>query len=125
MAKNNLVKGYIPNKLYFKIGEVSKITGIEPYVLRYWESEFKAIKLSRSRSKQRIYRRKDVELILEIKEMLYKEKFTIAGARKKLKELSHRGKKQLHFDFENSKKDHQKILRKIKEELKAIRKLLG
>ena len=71
MAKKNPLKGYIPNKLYFKIGEVSSIAEVEPYVLRYWESEFKAIKPSRTQSKQRIYRKKYVELILYIKKMLY------------------------------------------------------
>ena len=123
MAKKTTVTGHIPNKLYFKIGEVSKITGTEPYVLRYWESEFKAIKPSRTQSKQRIYRRSDVEIILEIKKMLYEEKLTIAGAQKKLRELNHRGKKQLHFDF--NKKDHESILREIKKELKALRAILG
>jgi len=90
MAKKTLVKGYIPNKLYFKIGEVSKITAVEPYVLRYWESEFKTIKPSRTQSKQRIYRKRDVELILEIKKMLYEEKLTIAGAQKKSEDLDKR-----------------------------------
>ena len=124
MAKKNLATNTIPNKLYFKIGEVSTITGIEPYVLRYWESEFKAIKPSRTQSKQRIYRRKDVELILEIKKILYEEKFTIAGARKRLQDVKSQDNKQLNFDF-TVKKDHQKILGEIKEELKALRKLLG
>jgi DNA-binding transcriptional MerR regulator len=123
MAKKTPVKGYIPNKLYFKIGEVSKITSVEPYVLRYWESEFKVIKPSRTRSKQRIYRKRDVELILEIKKMLYEDKFTIAGAQKRLREFNHRGKKQLRFDF--SKKDHQSIFKEIKKELRAIRAILG
>ena len=117
MAKKNLATNTIPNKLYFKIGEVSTITGVEPYVLRYWESEFKAIKPSRTQSKQRIYRRKDVELIIEVKKILYEEKFTIAGARKRLQEVKSQDKKQLNFDF-TVKKDHQKILGEIKEELK-------
>ena len=108
MAKKNLAKNTIPNKLYFKIGEVSTITGVEPYVLRYWESEFKAIKPSRTQSKQRIYRRKDVELILEIKKILYEEKFTIAGARKRLQAVKSQNKKQLNFDF-TAKKNRQKI----------------
>ena len=124
MAKKTPAQNTIPNKLYFKIGEVSTITGVEPYVLRYWESEFKAIKPSRTQSKQRIYRRKDVELILEIKKILYEEKFTIAGARKRLQAVKSQDKKQLNFDF-TAKKDHQKILREIKEDLKALRKLLG
>ncbi|MFQ5458284.1 MAG: MerR family transcriptional regulator [Myxococcota bacterium] len=75
----------IPDKLYFKIGEVSRITGVKPYVLRYWESEFKLLAPSKSRSKQRLYRRKDIENVLEIKKLLYKERFTIAGAKKMLK----------------------------------------
>ena len=74
----------IPNKQYFKIGEVSSLTKLESYVLRYWETEFKMIRPVRFGSNQRMYRRKDVETILEIKKLLYDEGFTIAGARKKL-----------------------------------------
>lgn len=124
MAKKKKPPPSIPNKLYFKIGEVSTLTGVEPYVLRYWESEFKTIKPSRTQSKQRIYRRKDVELILEIKKMLYEEKFTIAGARKRLQEIKSADKKQLQFDFTPGK-DHLKTLKELKEELKALRKLLA
>jgi DNA-binding transcriptional MerR regulator len=76
----------IPDKAYFRIGEVARILGVKPYVLRYWESEFKAIKPQKSRSQQRLYRRRDVELLLRIKRLLYEEKFTIAGARRKLRE---------------------------------------
>jgi DNA-binding transcriptional MerR regulator len=122
MAKKTPVPGLIPNKLYFKIGEVSAIADVEPYVLRYWESEFKAIKPERTHSKQRIYRKRGVELILEIKRMLYEEKLTIAGARQKLQELNSQGKKQLHFSFH--KKDHQSILRELKHELIALREML-
>ncbi|MCA9774385.1 MAG: MerR family transcriptional regulator, partial [Myxococcales bacterium] len=74
----------IPDKLYFRIGEVSDITGVQPHVLRYWESEFDLVAPQKSKSNQRLYRRKDVELILEIKRLLYDEKFTIAGARLRL-----------------------------------------
>ncbi|MDO3380008.1 MerR family transcriptional regulator [Geoalkalibacter halelectricus] len=76
----------IPDKLYFKIGEVSRITGVKPHVLRYWESEFGAFSPVKSRSQQRLYRRKDIELVLRLKKLLYEEGFTIAGARKKLRE---------------------------------------
>ncbi len=124
MDKKSPVNTHIPNKLYFKIGEVSEITRIQPYVLRYWESEFKTIKPTRTKSKQRIYRKNDVEIILEIKRMLYEEKLTIAGARKKLQELKSKRKNQLQFDFDG-KKDHRNILKEIKRELKAIRKMLG
>jgi DNA-binding transcriptional MerR regulator len=76
----------IPDKAYFRIGEVARILGVKPYVLRYWESEFKAIRPQKSRSQQRLYRRRDVELLVRIKKLLYEERFTIAGARRKLRE---------------------------------------
>lgn len=76
----------IPDKLYYKIGEVAKFTGVKTHVLRYWESEFNAIRPNKSRSNQRLYRRQDVELILHLKDLLYNQGFTIAGARKKLRE---------------------------------------
>ena len=74
----------IPNKLYFRIGDVSRIAGVKPYVLRYWETEFPAIGPKKSGSNHRLYRRKDVELILDIKRLLYQERYTIEGARKHL-----------------------------------------
>jgi len=78
----------IPDKNYFRIGEVGRILGVEPYVVRYWESEFKTVRPMRTRSDQRLYRRKDVEQLLEIKTLLYEEMFTIAGARKRLAQIS-------------------------------------
>ena len=77
----------IPGKSYFRIGEVSRIVGVEPYVIRYWESEFKAVRPLRTKSDQRLYRRKDVETLLSVKFLLYEERFTIAGAKKRLAEL--------------------------------------
>jgi DNA-binding transcriptional MerR regulator len=74
----------IPNKLFFKIGEVCDITDTQPYVLRYWESEFPALAPAKNSSGQRIYRRRDIETILRIKQLLYEEGFTIAGAKKRL-----------------------------------------
>jgi len=76
----------IPDKLYYKIGEVAKFTGVKTHVLRYWETEFKAIRPNKSRSNQRLYRKQDIELILHLKDLLYNQGFTIAGARKKLRE---------------------------------------
>jgi DNA-binding transcriptional MerR regulator len=82
----------IPNKLFFKIGEVCEITDTQPYVLRYWESEFPALAPAKNSSGQRIYRRKDIETVLRIKELLYDEGFTIAGAKKRLEtEVGGRG----------------------------------
>jgi DNA-binding transcriptional MerR regulator len=76
----------IPDKLYYKIGEVAKFTGVKTHVLRYWETEFNTIRPNKSRSNQRLYRRQDVDLILYLKDLLYNQGFTIAGARKKLRE---------------------------------------
>ena len=75
----------IPDKFYFKIGEVSQIVGVAPYVLRFWETEFKQIKPKRTASGQRSYRRQDVVLILTIKHLLYDKKFTIEGAKQHLR----------------------------------------
>ena len=75
-----------PVKLYYRIGEVSSIVGVEPHVLRYWESEFRSIRPQKSRKGQRIYSRRDVERLIKVKDLLYTHGFTIAGARKKLRE---------------------------------------
>jgi DNA-binding transcriptional MerR regulator len=74
----------IPDKLYFKIGEVSELLGVEPYVLRYWETEFSVLSPKKSGTGHRLYRRKDVELLLRIKHLLYEKRFTIEGARQSL-----------------------------------------
>jgi len=74
----------IPDKLYFKIGEVAEIAGVEPYVLRFWESEFPVLSPRKAESGHRVYRRKDVETVIRIKELLYQKGYTIAGARKRL-----------------------------------------
>jgi DNA-binding transcriptional MerR regulator len=74
-------------KRYYRIGEVSRITDVKPYVLRYWESEFRWMAPQKSRSKQRLYRQRDVDIILLIKKLLYEQRYTIAGARQKLREM--------------------------------------
>ena len=76
----------LPDKLYFKIGEVADLTGVKQHVLRYWESEFPAIRPQKSKTNQRLYRRKDIEAVLAIKHLLYDRKFTIEGARRYLRE---------------------------------------
>ncbi len=118
----------IPDKLYFKIGEVAEITGVKPYVLRYWESEFKMVSPSKSRSRQRLYRKSDVELIFWIKELLYEERYTINGARKKLKEMGY-GKVpaqavQPELQFSDGQADARSLLEEAIQDLKEIRKLL-
>lgn len=76
----------VPVKLYYRIGEVSQIVGVEPHVLRYWETEFRSIRPQKSRKGQRIYSRRDVDKLLKVKDLLYTHGFTIAGARKRLRE---------------------------------------
>ena len=74
----------IPEKLYFKIGEVAELTDVQSYILRYWETQFTALRPTKSPSGQRLYRRNDVAVVLQIKELLYQKRFTIAGARRHL-----------------------------------------
>ncbi len=83
----------IPEKLYFKIGEVCDLVGVQAHVLRYWETEFSMLSPQKNKSGQRSYRRRDVEMALRIKQLLYKEMFTIAGARKKLQSEQREGSK--------------------------------
>lgn len=114
-----LTQAQIPSKLYFKIGEVARIVGVEPYVLRYWETEFREIEPVKSRTKQRLYRRKDVELILRIKGLLYKEGFTIEGARKQIRS---RGDGQLPLSLPDGKSRvaFQKVRKGLEEVLKIL-----
>ena len=103
------------DKRYFRIGEVSRIIGVEPYVLRYWESEFPQIRPSRADSKQRTYQKKDLELIKEIKHLLYQEKLTLEGARKRLKKQS----------AKTETKEPADIIEEIKSELRTVADLLN
>ena len=113
---NNSIK-----KLYYSIGEVSKITDLKQYVLRYWETEFKQLNPNKNKAGNRTYRQKDIDLILDIKNLLYKEKFTIEGARKMLsqpqnnvKEIVKEEKKVVVSSIDN------KTLTKIRSDLKSI-----
>lgn len=101
------------DKRYFRIGEVSRILGVKSHVLRYWESEFPQIRPGRADSNQRTYQKRDLEIILEIKRLLYDDKMTIEGAKKRLKASSKSGHP-----------DPVMMIRQIKEELRDIVKLL-
>ena len=79
----------IPDKPFFKIGEAARLCAVKPYVLRYWETEFHSIRPQKTRSQQRLYRRKDIELLLTIRDLLYGQRFTIQGACARLRELGH------------------------------------
>jgi DNA-binding transcriptional MerR regulator len=113
----------LPEKIYFKIGEVSEIVGVEPYVLRYWETEFDLLRPSKAPSKHRLYKKRDVELLLDIKRLLYSEGFTIEGARRKLKETKKEDKDQLKLPLAEQK--YKNALVKLKKDLESLRKLLS
>jgi len=85
----------IPDKLFFKIGEVAKIVSLRPSVLRYWETEFEVLKPGKSRAGQRLYTKKELDLILEIKKLLYTEKLTIEGAKKRIAGKGKKGIREL------------------------------
>lgn len=111
----------IPDKLFFKIGEVAEIVGVEQHVLRYWEDEFNVLKPNKNHSGQRLYQKKDIETVLEIKHLLYTEKFTIAGAKNRLK----KGKNttaQMDFNFEQGQMADLK--KQLRRDLKSILKIL-
>jgi DNA-binding transcriptional MerR regulator len=125
----------IPDKLYFKIGEVARLVGVQPYVLRYWESEFPLVRPNKTRSRHRLYRRRDVETLLEIKRLLHSERFTIEGARKRLKEMGRVGKRgprparvaatdgaQLSLPL--TEQSYRQLLGRVRRELEALHKLL-
>ena len=122
-------KNSIPDKLYFKIGEVSSIVGVKPYVLRYWETEFDLLKPGKAPSRHRLYKRKDVEMLLRIKELLYGEGYTIDGARKKLKQRgkddneAEDAKSQMPLPLPNHA--YKEVLTKIKEDLASLQKLIS
>ena len=113
----------IPNKLFYKIGEVCEFTDTQPYVLRFWESEFPQLKPTKSSTGQRMYRRKDVESVLTIKRLLYEEGFTIAGARQHLREEGKPAPDQTALPF--SRKASQDGLVAVRQGLKDILGILS
>jgi DNA-binding transcriptional MerR regulator len=110
------------DKRYYRIGEVARLTGVKPYVLRYWESEFRWMAPQKSKSKQRLYRKRDIDMVLLVKKLLHEQRFTIAGARKKLRELG--AGRALEEGSLSVEPDHRARFRKIREELAQIRALL-
>ena len=112
----------IPEKLYFKIGEVAELTGVKPHVLRYWESEFGSFRPVKSRNQQRLYRQRDVELVLQLKDLLYNQGFTIAGARKKLRQRPG-GETQPELPL-NGGQESNRLLEEIRRDLHRLRQSL-
>jgi len=101
-----------PNKLFYRIGEVSRLSGLEQYVLRYWESEFPQLKPNKGKSGQRLYTKKDLDAVLHIKQLLYQEGYTISGARKKLNSRGDRD--ALESAVEIAKKELRELLEILK-----------
>jgi DNA-binding transcriptional MerR regulator len=108
----------IPDKMYLRIGEVSEITGLPSSVLRYWESEFSSLAPKKSSTGQRLYTKKDIEQVLEIKKLLYAEKLTIEGARKRI------GGKKRSRKSEQSEESLVSLIEEVRLELQGIRDLL-
>ena len=125
MPNKNKVTQKIPDKLFFKIGEVSKLAATKPHVLRYWEKEFPVLKPTKSDTGQRVYRKKDVELIMEIRRLLYDENFTISGAKKQFKRKYTRTKKDVaQKDIVEVKSATDLDIALLRNELEEILKLL-
>jgi DNA-binding transcriptional MerR regulator len=114
----------IPDKLYFRIGEVSELVGVEAYVLRYWETEFPSVGPKKSGAGHRMYRRKEVELLLKIKYLLYEKKYTIEGARQHLQLEARLGRRKRPGKLEQRELFSNDALPEIRKELAAILELL-
>lgn len=109
-------------KLYYSISEVSKITSVKPYVLRYWETEFPQLKPAKNRAGNRIYRYGDIQLVLLIKKLLYSEKYTIEGAKKRIKELRNDSHNQMKISFIEDTNEN--LIKQIRQELLDILKII-
>ncbi|MBN2145206.1 MAG: MerR family transcriptional regulator [Candidatus Aureabacteria bacterium] len=113
----------LQDKLYFSIGEVKDMTGVEPHVLRYWETEFSSFRPKKSRGGQRTYTKKDIEIIRLIKQLLYEEKFTIKGARHKLREKIKNLDEELtshpHLESSHTKENHQLSFVQVEQSVEA------
>jgi DNA-binding transcriptional MerR regulator len=117
----------VPDKLYFRIGEVADLLKVEAYVLRFWETEFPQLKPGKSSTGQRLFRQRDVELAIRIKQLLYQDGYTIAGARQLLKEESSKARMQPMLfpgGAAKAKKNKSAELKKIKADLEDVRDLL-
>ncbi len=115
----------IPDKLFFKIGEVSRLTDVKAHVLRYWESEFPMLNPPKNRADQRVYRKKDIETIFQIKSLLYDENYTISGARKRMREMRSVEKAKGQMDLFTGGVDRKKVQAAIDDLEKALRVIEG
>ena len=113
-------RGTLPPKLYFRIGEVAGLVGVEPHVLRYWEREFRSIRPSKSAKGQRVYSRRDVENLMRVRELLYGRGFTIAGAKKQLREKGVEPQEEKKAESEPAKARMREELETLKTEVEAF-----
>jgi DNA-binding transcriptional MerR regulator len=112
----------VPDKLFFRIGEVAELTGVPPYVLRYWESEFKLLRPRKNHAGQRVYRKQDIELVLRIKRLLYEDRLTLEGAKKRLLAEARTRTQQLELPGPDPRT--LEVLRGIRAHLEGMRRIL-
>jgi DNA-binding transcriptional MerR regulator len=116
------VAAAIPDKLFFRIGEVAELTAVPPHVLRYWESEFKLLRPRKTHAGQRVYRRPDIELVLRIRHLLYEERLTLEGAKKRLQQEARQRSQQLELPVADQRT--QEVVRELRRRLEGMRRLL-
>jgi DNA-binding transcriptional MerR regulator len=126
VSQSQLNMGFFPEKLFFRIGEASKLVGVEVSVLRYWESEFDFLRPRKGKSGQRLYTAEDIGVLLQIKRLLYEERYTIDGARKQLAIMSPEIRKQAEMEvIPESKQGSAKVISMVQERLRRILELMS
>ncbi len=116
------MKSLPTGRLYYSISEVSDLIGVKPHVLRYWETQFKMLRPKKGRGGARMYRKRDIDVLFEIKTLLYDQRFTIAGARRRILDERADGKEQIELPF--SKLDREEMLRGLKKDMEGLLNLL-
>jgi DNA-binding transcriptional MerR regulator len=116
------VKSLPTGKLYYSISEVSDLVGVKPHVLRYWETQFKMLRPRKGRGGARMYRKRDIEVLFDIKQLLYDQRFTIAGARRKILDDRQDGKDQIELSF--TKLDKEETIRALKKDMESLLAML-
>lgn len=116
------MKSLPTGKLYYSISEVSDLVGVKPHVLRYWETQFKMLRPRKGRGGARMYRKRDIEVLFDIKQLLYDQRFTIAGARRKILDEKPDGKDQIEFPF--TKVDREEAIRSLKKDMESLLAML-
>ncbi len=116
------MKSLPTGKLYYSISEVSDLVGVKPHVLRYWETQFKMLRPRKGRGGARMYRKRDIEVLFDIKQLLYDQRFTIAGARRKILDDRQDGKDQIELPF--TKLDREETIRALKKDMESLLSML-